>query len=117
MQDALEHVPLYVHAKEVHLPDGSLEALELTFLTFYGTALSAGALPADKHPVTRQPRCCRLELPGLADEPATMRCPSAGYASMRADTERRMQPTMGRTHCWGAASCQKSGHMTATGSA
>ena len=36
MQDALEHVPLYVHAKEVHLPDGSLEALELTFLTFYG---------------------------------------------------------------------------------
>ena len=29
-QDVLADVPLYVHAKEVRLPDGSLDALELT---------------------------------------------------------------------------------------
>ena len=29
-QDALADVPLYVHAKEVRLPDGGLDAVELT---------------------------------------------------------------------------------------
>ncbi|KAK9787511.1 hypothetical protein WJX73_007386 [Symbiochloris irregularis] len=34
-QDALHTVPLYVHAKEVCTPEGTIEALELTYITFY----------------------------------------------------------------------------------
>ena len=35
LQDALHTVPLYVHAKEVCTPEGEVEALEITYITFY----------------------------------------------------------------------------------
>lgn len=35
MQDSLAEVPVYAHVKEVHLSNGSLEALEITYITFY----------------------------------------------------------------------------------
>lgn len=34
-QDSLHTVPLYVHAKEVCTPEGEIEALEITYITFY----------------------------------------------------------------------------------
>lgn len=33
--DSLAEVPVYAHVKEVHLSNGSLEALEITYITFY----------------------------------------------------------------------------------
>ena len=35
MQELIDDVPLYVNAKEVCREDGSVEALELNYLTFY----------------------------------------------------------------------------------
>ena len=66
LQDSLEHVPLYVHAKEVHLSDGTLEALELTFLTFYGTACSWAHESAHKRDPARQLLVSSPEQPGAA---------------------------------------------------
>ena len=34
-QDLIDDVPLYVNAKEVCREDGTVEALELNYLTFY----------------------------------------------------------------------------------
>lgn len=34
-QDCLDDVPVYAHVKEVCLPDGTMEALEITYITLY----------------------------------------------------------------------------------
>ena len=50
-QELIDDVPLYVNAKEVCREDGSVEALELNYLTFYAHngSCALGSLAASTH--------------------------------------------------------------------
>lgn len=56
-QELIDDVPLYVNAKEVCREDGSVEALELNYLTFYAHNGSCAPGSTAARGRTREPRC------------------------------------------------------------